>query len=157
MFSQSKQDEWVLSKIPKGRYLEIGASHPIDINNTYLLELNAWDGLSIDIDPQCKEVWKLSRSNQLLITDALLFNYASFGDVDYLQLDIEPPSQTLQALKIVLNSKIKFKLLTFEHDDYTGKGCKSESRELLTSAGYTLDVADVQCEFGSYEDWWIKL
>lgn len=155
MYSQSKQDEWVLSKIPKGTYIEIGASHPVNINNTYALEQAGWYGISIDIDNQCEQLWKQLRKNPLLIIDALTYKFN--GSVDYLQLDIEPPQQTLQCLKYVLQSDFRFKLLTFEHDHYTGKGCRNESRDLLIAAGYTLDTADVQCEFGSYEDWWIKL
>jgi hypothetical protein len=154
MYSQANQDEWVLSKIPKGTYLEIGASHPVIISNTYLLEQAGWEGLSIDIDGQCKELWERLRYNPLLITDALTYHFA--GAVDYLQLDIDPPQQTLQCLKNVLQSNFSFKLLTFEHDHYTGEGCRDESRALLIAAGYTLEVSDVQCEFGSFEDWWVK-
>ena len=154
MYSQAKQDEWVLSKMAKGTYLEIGASHPIDINNTYALEQAGWTGLSIDINAQCKELWNRLRFNPLLITDALTYKFS--GGVDYLQLDIDPAYQTLQCLKNVLQSDFTFKFLTFEHDHYTGNGCRDESRELLLAAGYRLEVADVQCHFGSFEDWWVN-
>lgn len=49
-FSQLGQDLWVLSKYPKtaGYFIDIGFSDGINMNNTYLLELNGWRGIGID-------------------------------------------------------------------------------------------------------------
>jgi ATP-dependent Clp protease ATP-binding subunit ClpA len=40
MYSQARQDDFVIHMMngKVGEYLEIGASHPIDISNTYALE-----------------------------------------------------------------------------------------------------------------------
>ena len=116
MYSQAKQDIFVyhMTKYKKGNYLEIGASHPVHINNTYLLETNGWTGISIDIDNQNELAWKDIRRNPLIITDALTFNYASLNEkyFDYLQLDIEPSVNTYNALLKVLESKIEFGVIT---------------------------------------------
>ena len=155
-YSQAGQDKWVLSLFPKGTYLEIGASHPKNINNTYLLELNGWDGLSIDIDNQCEAEWKATRKNRLLIANALAYPFSLLDPVEYLQIDIDPAHQSLLCLRKILASGMEFKCLTFEHDHYTGEGCKEQSRQLLHDAGYNLAVADVLYDGKSFEDWWVK-
>jgi hypothetical protein len=96
MYSLSKQDEFVLSLIPKGYYLEIGASHPINWNNTYLLEQNGWDGLSIDIDRSCLRPWQDVRKNTLIIADAMEIPYTKDKRIDYLSIYIEPSINTFR-------------------------------------------------------------
>lgn len=138
-----------------GQYLEIGASHPILINNTYLLEQLGWFGVSIDIDPSNEAEWNKHRKNSLMITDALKLNFIDAKRIDYLSLDIEPPEQTFQCLLNMLSTGCRFSIITFEHDAYTGSSIRDISRSVLESEGYLLAVPDVKCSFGSYEDWWI--
>jgi hypothetical protein len=142
----------------KGTYLEIGASHPIYINNTYLLEENGWTGVSIDIDNQNESTWKEKRSNPLIIADALTFDYASLNQTyfDYLQLDIEPSVNTYLALLKVLESKMEFGVITYETDAYMDLRYVQPSRDILQSLGYTLAIKDVQSPFGPFEDWYIN-
>ena len=161
MYSQAGQDDWVLSHIEKGTYLEIGASHPKNINNTYALELAGWTGLSIDIDLQCQDIWRETRQQPLLIADALIMDWAEYFQrnevIDYLQIDIDPAIQSLEVLKKIIN-KATFNLITFEHDFYLGVDVRTESREILTAAGYRLDRADVEAGYNMpFEDWWIKI
>ena len=155
MYSQAGQDDFVLSLIPSGKYLEIGASHPIAINNTYLLEQHGWEGLSIDIDASNQSEWNRVRKNRLMICDALAYPYALHGNVDYLQIDIEPSDQSLRCLIKILTAGLKFKVLTFEHDHYAGGDVREVSRELLTNAGYHLSHPDVSTGGLIFEDWWI--
>jgi hypothetical protein len=156
-YSQSGQDLWVLSKVPIGTYLEIGASHPIDINNTYLLEQNGWSGISIDIDDQCQQLWKQTRENELIIADALQYNYEA-KLYDYIQIDIEPPNQSLEVLKRLLSQGVECKCMTFEHDAYYANiEIRNEARRLMLDNGYILAVPDVEWKPGkSYEDWFIN-
>jgi len=156
-YSQARQDLFVLHMMggKAGKYLEIGASHPVSINNTYLLEQNGWQGISVDLDSSNVEEWKRTRKNTLLITDALTINEISTERIDYLQLDIDPPEQTMQCLINLMATGSRFSIITFEHDAYTGSPVREFSRELLQNNGYQLAVADVACEFGSFEDWWI--
>lgn len=156
-YSQHRQDLFVMHMMGgrAGKYLEIGASDPISINNTYLLEQNGWTGISIELDGSHLDRWKECRKNELIITDALTLNHIDTERIDYLQLDIDPPEQTMQCLINMLATGCRFSIITFEHDAYTGSEVWDFSRQVLTAAGYQLAVADVQCAFGSFEDWWL--
>lgn len=161
MYSQAGQDEWVLSHIKKGYYLEIGASHPINISNTYLLEKKGWYGASIDIDNQCEALWHQTRENPLIIGNALTTSFDWLPErVDYLSLDIDPARNTYEMLTKLPHKTTRFSLITYEHDCYlvnewAGHDFREKSRQLLTGLGYQLHRADVCYEGKPYEDWWI--
>jgi hypothetical protein len=160
MHSQAKQDLFVLHMMnnKQGSYLEVGASHPININNTYLLEKNGWKGVSIDNDNQNEIIWNQCRKNTLIITDAIIFDYKSLNQTffNYLQLDIEPPLNTYKALLRILESGIEFGIITYETDAYFDSRYVEPSRKILKELGYSLVMPDVQCEFGAFEDWYIN-
>ena len=159
MYSQANQDVFVfhMTNHKVGTYLEIGASHPVYINNTYLLEENGWSGISIDIDNQNESVWKEKRKNPLIIADALTFDYSTLGKYyDYLQLDIEPSVNTFNALLKILEAKIDFGIITFETDAYLDTTYVEPSRKILQDLGYTLAIANIQSPFGAFEDWYIN-
>lgn len=69
-YSQFGQDIFVLKKIFKnknnGFFVDVGANHPILINNTYLLELNGWKGLSIEPQKHLKSLWPQARKTECL-------------------------------------------------------------------------------------------
>lgn len=138
-----------------GTYLEIGASHPIYISNTYALEKQGWSGLSIDIDPMNRDEWYKVRTNPLLITDATDFEFKS-AYFDYLSLDCEPPEQTYKALMNILMQGMQFNIITYETDAYADDTFVQPSRLMLKNFGYELVFADVQCPFGAFEDWYIN-
>jgi hypothetical protein len=74
-----------------------------------------------------------------------------------LQLDIEPPSSTLKALKNIDLNRFQFSVITFEPDLYAGGDTERlESRCILESYGYTRVVSDAKCNELPFEDWWIK-
>lgn len=78
--SQAFQDIFVLSMLDglrHGRYLEIGAHHPVSNNNTHLLHtIYGWSGVSIDIDSAHASQWRRERpGSTLLIADALKIDY----------------------------------------------------------------------------------
>jgi hypothetical protein len=157
MYSQERQDDFVLHMMngKVGEYLEVGASHPIDINNTFLLEQHGWTGLSIDIDDSCKQIWQEKRKNPLIIADALTFDYPQKERIDYLQIDVDPSEVSFKALLQVLKSKTRFSIITYETDAYADNRFVQPSRQLLQSEGYKLIRADVPCGFGPFEDWYI--
>ena len=138
-----------------GEYLEVGASHPIDINNTFLLEQQGWTGLSIDIDDSCRNIWLEKRKNPLIIADALTFEYPQKERIDYLQIDVDPSETSFKALLEVMKSKTRFSIITYETDAYADNTYVQPSRQLLQSEGYKLIRADVMCGFGPFEDWYI--
>jgi hypothetical protein len=152
-YSQAFQDIFILSildGLKKGRYLEIGAQHPVSNNNTYLLHKQyQWSGISIEINPTHLFEWRKKRfKSKLIIADALTINYRdAFANwfkaaqapsfwarwfrrennvmpddnrIDYLQLDIDPSINTLGVLRALPLDSYRFSVITFETDAYIG-------------------------------------
>lgn len=156
-YSQAGQDLFVLDHIKKGFYIEIGASHPVNINNTYLLEQNGWEGISIDIEDISQQEWLKVRKNPLVIADALEFDFAPYltKRVDYLQVDIDPAKQSLKCLEKMLSYGQRFSVITFEHDYYDDPSVREPSRLLLFKNNYRPFKFDVEYEGQIFEDWWL--
>jgi len=174
-FSQAWQDIFVLvalNGLRNGTYLEIGAGDARSINNTYLLEkFFGWRGVSVDIDPRSIWSYRLFRQNPCLHRDACETDYQEIfrrlptaHSVDYLQLDIEPSTNTLRALRKVLSDGVKAKVITFETDFYDASvsqhesdRVRFESREILRNFGYQLVAADVGSTSiaNPFEDWYV--
>ena len=169
-YSQCGQDLFVLNllKINNGTFLDLGCYLPKNISNTYLLELNGWSGISLDIVDYSEE-WK-ERKNKFIQQDALnvdlnkLLNLHYENKViDYLSLDMEILGDRFKLLSKVLDTDYKFKIITIEHDshisdEYVVKE-KIPQRELLKNNGYILVCGDVsQKEHPTlyYEDWWVN-
>ena len=174
--SQACQDLFVLvatGGLKNGHFLEVGASDGRSLSNSYLLEKYfGWRGLSIDIDKRSK--WSFMRHlrrSRFILGDATETDYQSFVEtgvlpeiVDYLSIDIEPMTNTLSALRKVLDSSLRFKVITYETDWYdpatpreVADAVRFESRELLQKAGYSLLAKDVcvSGEHDPFEDWWV--
>jgi len=176
-YSQAWQDIFVLSALSglkAGRYLEIGAHDPIVNNNTYLLSsIFNWHGVSLDIDPSHLPKWAEFRPrDRFVVVDALRVDYPqlinnvfsmSTGRIDYLQLDLEPSENTLRALERLPLDRIRFSVITFETDAYTGSlEARRRSRDILNHHGYKLVAPDVGVIFEpvssdliAFEDWWV--
>jgi hypothetical protein len=167
-FSQSYQDLFVLTMLQgkrKGRYLEIGANHPIDINNTFLLEDKFdWVGISLEIDPELVELFNSTRKNKCDCADATTYDFVKKLNarrwknkvIDYLSLDCEPSMTTYEILTKIPFDQYKFSVITYETDMYRdGPKARELSRELLNSKGYKLVAADVCNGNNPYEDWYV--
>lgn len=168
--SQAGQDIFVLTMLGwkrNGTYLEIGAAHPDLHNNTCLLSDEfGWTGLSVEIDRGYAPLWESRRPNDdIIFADVLTMPILPdpTGRIDYLQVDIDPATASLACLKRLPHDKMRFSVITFEHDFYLNDGeVRNESRQFLSGLGYVLAVPDVTVvyPFGSgqavpYEDWWI--
>lgn len=165
--SQSFQDMFVLSILngkTNGTYLEVGSSFPFHTSNTALLETQfGWKGISMDIDKECVAQFFKERKNTVLCLDATkvdfeeLLDSSPLGrDIDYLQLDADPPNVTLEILYRIPFEKYRFAVITFEHDFYRDPTVKQKSRDFLLKHGYQLVVSDVAFnETCSFEDWWV--
>jgi hypothetical protein len=170
-YSLDYQDLFVLLLLNNqnnGKFIDIGSYHPVEGNNTYLLEKFNWSGVCIEYDNSFIEEYK-KRNCLFLNTNAFnvdytkLFKYLNFGDcIDYLSLDIDENSTDL--LNQIPFDLIKFKIITIEHDEYIhGNRYKSVQRNFLNKNGYKLLFGNVYAEqkseiYGkerSYEDWWI--
>ena len=141
-YSQLGQDTFVtqvLNYKKNGTFVDIGAAHPIWLNNTYKLEddLN-WSGVSFDFGPprnvglpegweneftssDYEEFWNKYRKTPIIVGDALEVDYKELFEkynlpktIDYLTVDIEPPLGTFKALQEVFKTGYKFNVITFE-------------------------------------------
>lgn len=166
-YSQVCQDMFVLAMLGgknDGKYLEIGSAHPHHNSNTALLEELGWKGVGVEFNSDLASQHSC-RKNKVICEDALSLDYkkilSSFGDViDYLQLDIEPPKNTFEALLMIPFDRYKFRVVTYEHDHYADvtKTYRDKSRRYLSSLGYTLLVNDVSPKDDcSFEDWWVMM
>lgn len=168
-YSQIYQDMFVLSALEGkefGTYLEIGSADPKYGNNTYILETEFyWTGVGIEFNPSLVSVYEQHRKNPVICKNALEVDYekvlsdlAVDGVVDYLQLDCEPSEVTFEIMTKIPFDKYKFRVITYEHDDYIDidKKYKRLSREFLLSKGYKLVVSDLSPDgISNFEDWWV--
>jgi hypothetical protein len=168
-YSQSHQDMFVLTVLngkKNGTYLEIGAGNYFYGNNTLLLEEKFnWKGMGIDINKDHVLLYNQKRKNPCFLKDATKINYIQFLDslnfpyeIDYLQLDCDPPEITYQTLLTIPFNVYKFAVITYEHDYYRDKtkSFQKKSKKYLESYGYVRIVNNI-CfdDYNSYEDWWV--
>jgi len=156
-YSQLLQDMFVLAAFngkKNGTFLEIGAYHPTFISNTFLLESQfGWNGVSIDLDSSATIMFKNSdRTAKFYQANALELDYLELIDrnyktryVDYLQVDIEPNTNTLACLKRIPFDKVGFGIIHFETDWYdpastleSNDYVRRESRAIIRDYGYEL-------------------
>ena len=169
--SQAGQESFVLNSLKEktnGYYIEIGSNDPFAWNNTYLLETKYnWSGLAFEIEQNLVDSYNNIRKNKCMQADATSFDYLEYfkennvpRQIDYLQLDIEPASQTLQAMYALPFNEYRFSIITFEHDLYADKNnalIKAEAKGFLNAFGYVLAVENVNDGVPDrvFEDWWI--
>jgi hypothetical protein len=165
-FNHAGQDLFVLSAFngkKNGTYLDLGCSHPYQINNTWILENDfEWFGLSIDINESLINLHKKERRNPSLNLDCTNLNFTEiinyYGNkkyIDYLSLDLEPAQITYKCLETIPFDEINFGLITYEHDYYRfGDEYKLKSREIFESFGYKRICSDVSDNNLEFEDWY---
>ena len=166
-YSQSMQDLFVLTMLngkKNGVYVEIGGDQPISISNTYLLEKEfGWMGVSFELDGDKVSYFNTIRDNKCICADATVYDYKFLFEernypkqIDYLQLDIDPAPQTLEALKKLPLDDHRFSVITYETDVYSsGPDIQDEEIAFLKERGYQLVVRNVKNENNPFEDWWI--
>ena len=169
-WSQSMQDMFVLVMHHgkrNGTYIEIGADQPRIISNTYLLEnMFDWTGHSFELDKDKVEFWNTMRRNKCWCCDATTINYKSFFElmgmpkqIDYLQLDIDPPEGTLAALEKLPLDDYRFSVITYEHDLYAKSETKPAAEKIFLEYGYERVLGNVSSpspiRMNPYEDWWV--
>ena len=69
-YSQSGQDFFVLNCVFPGKrdgvFVDVGANHPVNWNNSYLLERSGWSGLAIEPQDSLNELWPDARETKCL-------------------------------------------------------------------------------------------
>ena len=174
-YGEAQQDKFVtkmLNEKRDGYFVEIGSNHPINCNNSYLLEskLN-WRGIMVEYSNQWINLYQEHRKNSIhLIADGTTINYRDVletnnfpTEIDYLQIDLEATNgSSIKALEIFnkdVFDKYKFATITFEHDIWvTDKyRMRERSREILEERGYYRVIDDVHNKEPKYvyEDWYI--
>jgi hypothetical protein len=171
---QAEQDKFVLNVLnnkKNGYFLEIGSNHPININNSYLLEIGyEWKGIMIEYDNNFLPLYKQFRPNSIhVINDARAVDYKKLFEqnnfptsLDYLQIDLEAINgstiQTLQKLDNEIFDTYKFATVTFEHDIYHTNfaNTRLESRKIFKKRGYICVFEDINNRgVNPYEDWYV--
>lgn len=177
--SHEQQDEFIFNLFKgkkEGFFLDISCGHPLIGSNSYALEkFCGWKGFGFDIgDVEADLQWSQHRTNPFIkmdatsadLTDFLISNIPINTVVDYISLDVDAAGTNLalQSLKRVLDSKIRFKAMTFEHECHIhGPAIRDEASALLEAQGYVRLFEDVRLWGGglvndsgaTFEDWWI--
>jgi len=168
-YSEAYQDMFVLTLLKgkrNGSYVEVGSGHPTYGNNTYLLEKDfGWNGVSLDISEEFVAAHNQERKHTCVLKDATTVNYDKFlnglgfgKDIDYLQIDCDPPEISFKVLLSIPFDSRRFGVITFEHDHYadpTG-GYREKARKYLESYGYVLFASNISPdEDRPYEDWFV--
>lgn len=171
--SQAGQDIFVLKTLKEkqnGTFIEIGSCHPININNSYILENKYnWKGIMVEYDGKYLDLYKQHRPNSFhIIQDATTIDYSkAFQDenmpynVDYLQIDLEVSNNSTLKVLQLLDSQVMdthtFATVTFEHDIYTGDhfNTRNESRNIFERRGYVRVFSDVSNDNNAFEDWYV--
>lgn len=168
-YAESYQDMFVLSMLNGrhgGTYLEIGAGAAFYGSNTALLEKTfGWRGVGLDLSADFVSDHQKNRKNPCLLKDATLIDYEKFlqgqsfpKDIDYLQLDCDPPDITYKILLSIPFESRRFAVISYEHDYYADEtqSYREKSRNYLRSFGYVLVAGDIAPdEWRNYEDWWV--
>ena len=170
---QANQDKFVLNILKEkrnGYFLEIGSNHPVNINNTYLLEKTYdWKGIMVEYDNSYLSLYKEYRQNSIhIINDATITDFKTIFETnnmplsfDYLQIDLEVNNgstlKTLQNLDNNIFDTYKFATVTFEHDIYHTNflDTRLESRKIFKKRGYICVFEDISHEENPFEDWYV--
>jgi hypothetical protein len=170
---QANQDKFVLNILKEkknGYFLEIGSNHPININNSYLLEKQyGWKGIMIEYNNSFLDLYKNHRPNSIhIINDATKVDYKNIFEknnmplsFDYLQIDLEANNgstiKTLQKLDNEIFDTYKFATVTFEHDIYHTNfdNTRLASRDIFKKRGYFCVFQDINNDGKPYEDWYV--
>jgi hypothetical protein len=80
------------------------------------------------------------------------------NNMDYLQLDCDPPNITYDILNKIPFDKYKFAIITYEHDYYIDetKSFQEKSKNYLEGLGYLRVISNISPDDNRpYEDWWV--
>jgi FkbM family methyltransferase len=71
-FSQHGEDVWLRKHLPDGSfYIDVGASHPFLLSNTYMLYRQGWRGITVEPLPGLAELHRRWRPEDTLIQKAV--------------------------------------------------------------------------------------
>ena len=178
-YSQLDQDVFVQRSTnfsENKTFVDIGAAHPIAINNTYLLESKYnWSGVSFElgINDVCNfrnnapleeyiDTWNKHRTTPIITGDVLKKDLKSIfkqynlpKTIDYLSVDLEPPSLTYRVLYNVINTGYTFNYITFETDEYRVESGEASQTEINLTRDFMKDNNYILVNSIPAEDWYV--
>jgi len=178
-YSQAGQDvfAYFVCATDRGTFLDIGASYPIVLSNSYGLEQKGWTGMTVDNCADFASQYVGVRRNPLTVLDMTTVDWSAFiagnpilqSTIDYMSYDIDEAS--LPVLRKFPLDRIRIRAMTVEHDAYRlGTNVRDEMRAILRAAGYELIASDVivyylwkECPeamalngYLPFEDWYVR-
>lgn len=145
-YSPLKKDLWTLEHASTLSYLDVGTKDPIEANDTYLLDLNGWEGVTVSEWWEFAEAYRQVRtcdyvSEKLTAIDwaGLLAQYFKDSIVGYLNLDVSEQADVI--LSDILPHRV-FNCVTVKHggqSDY-----RDSIRGVLKVGGYHPHRIDVE-------------
>ena len=144
-----------------GTYVEVGASHWRDGNNTYMLEKEfGWTGVGLEIEQHYVDEYNKNRSNPCVQGDATTFNWDKYLEennfpkqIDHLSIDTD--FVNLLSLVNMPLSRYRFSTIVVENKESSNQALdidekvKKTQREILARYNYTLIGS------GYTDDFWI--
>ena len=165
-------DKYLKAKT-NGYFLDIGASYAVQFSNSCFFEKERnWTGIAVELESKYQNEWLSERPNSIFICeDATKCDYQKILDennapkiIDYLSVDVDPSTATLESLYAVFKTNYHFNLITFETDyggdvecNFTRPSTRDPSREFLTNKGYVLitEIYDRVKTWFHVDDFWV--
>jgi len=144
-YSMDKEDLNILNHFrdkKNGFYIDVGCFHPIDRNNTYLLYLNKWSGINVDISQFSIDLFNFLRPDDLNLKCAVSDKeqiVKIFFQKELSQLSTSDENQA----KKVFQGKIKSKEVQAYTLDYIIEKSKYRNKEI--------DLLDIDVEGADYK------
>lgn len=164
--SQAAQDIFVHNFLGcnSGFFVDFGCGDGINNpcgSNTYYLEQNGWQGLSVDNSQSAMSEFCRNRKTKGILQDLigqsindLLTNNNCPAIIDYLSFDVDDATE-----KVLDNfplNNFKFKIITFEHDLYHMGDTRKNLAFSKFKNDYEILIENVTLSnYGPYEDWYI--
>jgi hypothetical protein len=144
-----------------GTYVEIGSSHWLENNHTYMLEKEfGWKGVGIEIEDHYVKEYINNRSNPCIRDDATTFNWDRYFEdnnfpkqIDHLSIDTDQ-TNLLSLINMPL-SRYRFSTIVIENKEYHNGSSGIDNKvqkiqqEILSRYNYTLIGS------GYTDDFWI--
>ena len=117
-YSQFNEDLFLIDFFhnkKKGKFVDLGAFHPIRYNNTYLLYKKGWNGTNIDLNPVAIDMFNIARNRDINIC-ALMSEKSNIEKTVYYEHGFSAVNSLVltKELKKVLKKEKIMKTKTFD-------------------------------------------
>jgi|TARA_B100001093_G_scaffold152831_1_gene145594 hypothetical protein len=117
-YSQFDEDLFLINFFKNkknGKFVDLGAFHPIRYNNTYMLYKRGWSGTNIDLNPTAIDMFNIVR-NKDINKCALVSKQSNIDKTVYYEHNFSPVNSLIlsKELKKVIREKKTMKTKTFD-------------------------------------------